>query len=213
MKVFLVRHGEGENSRTNWQFPLTPLNEKGQKQAQVLGNIPRFRDINQVLSSPWTRAQETAKIISQNLNKPLSVLDNLHERGQSSKIYGLSLSTPLAEQYSKDCFANRNDWNWKWDPEEESFVEVVRRAVEFKNYLINTYSQKSVLIVSHDVFLRCLMTSCILGGGQDEESFKKVFWSLNLDNTGISLLIYREEIKNWKLWYINDYAHMSLVQS
>ena len=208
-----MRHGEGENSRIKWQTPTTPLSEKGKKQAQVLGNIPRFRDVDQILSSPWARAQETANIISQSLSKPLLALDNLHERQQSSKIYGLSLSTPLAEQYSKDCFANRDDWNWKWDQEEEPFVEVVRRVVEFKNYLINSYSQKSVLVVSHDVFLRCLISSCILGGGQDEESFKKVFWSLNLDNAGISLLIYREEIKNWKLWYANDYSHMNLVNS
>ena len=70
----------------------------------MLGNIPKFRDVDQILSSPWARAQETANIISQSLSKPLLALDNLHERQQSSKIYGLSLSTPLAEQYSKDCF-------------------------------------------------------------------------------------------------------------
>ena len=61
MKIFLVRHGEGENSRIKWQTPTTPLSEKGKKQAQVLGNIPRFRDVDQILSSPWARSTRDSK--------------------------------------------------------------------------------------------------------------------------------------------------------
>lgn len=210
MKVFLVRHAEGENSNVKWQTPKTPLSLKGKKQAESLSVLSRFKHINMdvILSSKWRRAQETAEIVAEALSKPIETLDGIAERAQSSKVYGLSRNDPVSEQYLQDCIQNRNDWNWKWDKEEESFAELFKRAIKFKEYLIKTYPQKNVMVFSHDAFLSCFITACILEGGSEDNSSKKLFSSIALQNAGISMLIYREVRKSWKLWYLNDYSYL-----
>lgn len=212
MKIFLVRHAEGKNTDLAWQRPEIPLSFKGKKQAEVLGSLSRFKIVDTIITSPLKRSQETAQIVAKALNKPLSVVEEIHERKQSSKIYGLSRTDPMSEQYLKDCAQNRNNWDWKWDPEEESFAEVAKRAIEFKKNLAENYPQKNLLILSHDAFLRSLVATCVLGEEFNEVCFKRFFGSTAIENAGVSLLIYREERKSWKLWYLNDYAHLGTIR-
>lgn len=208
MKIFLVRHAEGENTKEAWQTPQTPLSEKGIKQAEALAKLSMFKIIDEVISSDWKRALQTAEIVGKIINKPVKVLEEIHEKEQSSKIYGLSRTDPLAEKYTKDLGENRNNWNYKWDLEEESWTELVTRVIKFKKYLIKTYSQKNVSVFSHDMFLRMLITACAIGDDFSSDQFKSMFRSLNIDNTGISFLVYREEQKSWKLWYLNECTHI-----
>lgn len=209
MKIFLVRHAEGEGTGLNWQTPKTTLSERGVKQAEILASrLSKFKVIDLILTSDWTRAQQTTEIIRKTINKPVSVVEEIHERQQSSKIYGLSRTSPLAEQYWSSLIKNRNDWNYKWDNEEESSAELIKRTIGFKENLIKNYSQKSVLVISHESFLSGLVTTSVLGNKFNNTYFKNLFKSIAIENTGLSLLIYREEQKTWKLWYLNDYSHL-----
>src|SRR4026208_1378939 len=121
MKIFLVRHAEGEKAGLEWQTPKTVLSKKGIKQSEILaGRLSQFKAIDLILTSDWTRAGQTAEIIGKEINKPVEVIEKIHERQQSSRIYGLSRTTSLAKQYWSDLSRNRNDWDYKWDKEEES---------------------------------------------------------------------------------------------
>ncbi len=211
MKIFLVRHAEGLDSNTIWQTPETPLSETGKKQAQALINTRRFKNIDKILTSDLIRSRETAEIIAGGFSKEVEVVEGIQERQQSSKIYGLSRTDRIAEKYFQDIVQHSVDWDWKWDAEEESFTEVIKRAVKFRNNLIRNHSQKDVLVISHDVFLRCFITICILGENSDKVSFQQLHRSIAIEKTGISLLIYREEKKSFKLWYLNDYSHLSYL--
>lgn len=213
MKIFLVRHAQGEGTTEAWQTPQTPLSEKGIKQAEALASLSMFKIIDEIISSHWKRSQQTAEMVGKVINKPVKVLEEIHEKEQSSKIYGLSRTDPLAEKYTKDLGENRNNWNYKWDLEEESLTELANRVIKFKKYLIETYSQKNISIFSHDMFLRILITACALGDNFDSDQFKSMFRSLNIDNTGISFLVYREEQKIWKLWYLNECTHIWTLKS
>jgi probable phosphoglycerate mutase len=64
MEVVLVRHGETEWSRTGRHTGRTdvPLTEEGERQAKAVGEALRGRDFELVLSSPWSRALETARL-------------------------------------------------------------------------------------------------------------------------------------------------------
>lgn len=208
MKIFLVRHAEGENTGLNWQTPMTTLSLRGVKQAEILAErISRFKVIDVIITSDWIRSLQTAEIVGKALNKPVKVVEKIHERQQSSRIYGLPRNVPLAKQYWLDLSKNRNDWNYKWDKEEESLAELTKRIIDFQKQLIKNYSQKSVLVVSHESFLSGLVTACLLGVKFNNNYFKNLFNSIVIENTGLSLLIYREEQKTWKLWYLNDYSH------
>lgn len=209
MKIFLVRHAEGEGTGLNWQTPKTVLSERGVKQAEILASrLSKFKVIDLILTSGWTRAQQTAEIVGKVINKPVEVAEKIHERRQSSRIYGLSRTSPLAEQYWSSLIKNRNNWGYKWDDGEESSAELIKRTINFKENLIKNYSYKSVLVVSHESFLSGLITTSVLGNKFNNNYFKGLFKSIAIENTGLSLLIYREEQKSWKLWYLNDYSHL-----
>lgn len=211
MKLFLVRHAESQDSNTIWQTPETPLSEKGKKQARALISTHRFNGAEKILTSKLKRAIETADIVAKGFNKEIEIVEDIHERQQSPKIYGLKRTESVSEKYFQDVVKNNENWDWRWDRDEESFSEVINRAVKFRDNLINKYSQKSVLAVSHDVFLRCFITVCILGEKSKKASFHQLYRSIAIEKTGVSLLIYREEQKSWKLWYLNDYSHLSAL--
>lgn len=63
-KVVLVRHGETAWSRTGRHTGLTdiPLTEAGEYKAELVGEILAGVRFGQVLTSPLTRARETARI-------------------------------------------------------------------------------------------------------------------------------------------------------
>lgn len=209
MKLFLARHAEGKDSNTVWQSPETPLSDRGKKQADALIGTHRFKNVEIILTSKLKRSQETSEIVANGFGKEIEVVDGIQERQQSSKIYGMARTNDVSERYFQDVVKNSGDWNWKWDSEEESFAEVINRAVQFREYLIKNYLKNDILVVSHDVFLRCFIAVCVLGENSDRVSFQQFYRSISIEKTGISLLIYREEQKLWKLWYLNDYAHLS----
>lgn len=209
MKIFLTRHAEGDRVSLNWQTPETVLSERGIKQAKNLADrLSRFNVIDLIVSSDWVRSRQTAEIVGKVLKKPVKVLKNIHEREQSTKIYGLSRNAPLAKKYWTDLTKNQNDWGYKWDKEEESLAELIKRTIDFKKLLVKKYLQKSVLVVSHESFLRGLVTTGALGDNFEDDHFKNLFNYSAMENTGLSLLIYKEAQKRWKLWYLNDHSHL-----
>ena len=82
---YLVRHGqpdwrwtEGEHL-TGWLRDFTPLTALGHAQANVSARDERLRNAELILSSPYTRALQTAAIISRVLQIPLEVEFDLRE--------------------------------------------------------------------------------------------------------------------------------------
>lgn len=208
MKLFLVRHAEGENYKSTWQSPNTPLSSGGIKQAAALSATKRFTIVNKILSSNLVRAKQTADVLAKDLNQTVEEIDEVKERVQSSRIYGLLRTDQVAEAYAQDLQKNTNDWNYKWDSEEESKNETRARAIKFKQYLESNFSEKNILVVSHETFLKHLISVCILGPNDLTNDSEKLYRSINIENTGVSLLIFNPTSKQWKIWYINDYAHL-----
>lgn len=212
MLVYLIRHAEGENSHSNWQTPETPLSEKGKKQAENLGFLPRFKNIDLILTSKWTRSLETAQILAEKLRKPHQVFKDIEERHQSAKIYGLSRHSKLAKQYSEGLTKHINNLDWKFNNDEESFRDVSYRSIAFKKNIIRKYSSKTLIVVSHEHFLTSFITACLLGDNYSDELYLKLVHSFVLVNTGVSLLEFREKHKKWRVWYINDFSHFKILQ-
>ncbi|MDQ1513922.1 MAG: putative phosphatase [Microbacteriaceae bacterium] len=81
--LVLVRHGETEWNRTNRVQGLTdiPLNETGRDQARRAGRRLAADRFDAVVSSPLSRAAETARIIGQEIGRPeVELVDALVER-------------------------------------------------------------------------------------------------------------------------------------
>jgi len=78
---YFVRHGETDwNKQGFYQGQRDiPLNETGIEQAKLIAQILKNEPIAHIITSPLLRAQKTAAIINEQLNKPISILDDLRE--------------------------------------------------------------------------------------------------------------------------------------
>ena len=82
---YLIRHGEADYSRQDtlifdWKgIHFSPLTKKGRKQVLLSASDPRLTDCSIIISSPYTRALESASILSKKLNLELIVEPTIFE--------------------------------------------------------------------------------------------------------------------------------------
>lgn len=82
---YLIRHGEPtydhlmEHGFFGFGRDLAPLTEEGQKQAEITAKDARLKDAALIVSSPYTRALQTAQIISKETGLRVVVELDLHE--------------------------------------------------------------------------------------------------------------------------------------
>ncbi len=75
MKLILIRHGEPDYSN----LKIERLTQKGVQTVKKTADELKNRHIDIILTSPVPRAVLTAKIISEKLNVPMIIEDDLHE--------------------------------------------------------------------------------------------------------------------------------------
>lgn len=65
LDLFLIRHADPASLPNHWVFPHSPLSKRGIQKAKILGLALRRYSLDLLLSSPLTRARQTASIIAQ----------------------------------------------------------------------------------------------------------------------------------------------------
>jgi len=200
MKLYLVRHGQTIDAENNIkQRTNSNLSETGKVQAKRTGRLIKDKGIDVIISSPWTRAVETAKIINVALKKNVIFDEMYREKLQSVKLSGKSYQDSEAIRYEKEHEKNFCDPRWKFDKTGESMFETLKRAKKTEKMLVSKYFDKTVLIVSHADFLRCLITHLIIGDNFDSKEFKSFFRGLSFKNGGIFYLHFDEKRSIWRL--------------
>lgn len=152
MKIHFIRHGQPDYSNIKNEDPiyfsnLAPLTKNGIKQAESI-DISKINNSKIIISSPYTRALQTAAIISKNTNINILVEPNLHEwypdKTFSTKIKDFDKFNRL---YLKDkiCECNCEDDN------------------EMKNRLIDVIEKykcyDEIIIVAHQRLINVLTCS------------------------------------------------------
>lgn len=85
MHLILIRHGQPDYTDVDARHyighgrDLAKLSENGRVQAEEVSRDPRLKGSELILSSPYTRALQTAAIISKNTGIGLTVETDLHE--------------------------------------------------------------------------------------------------------------------------------------
>jgi isoleucyl-tRNA synthetase len=158
-KYFVMRHGEAENNVDNGLHKYkdleenAKLTEKGKK--QILESSKNFKEkVDIVISSPYTRAKETAKIACEQINFPLEKViydERIHEWEISSFFDGKERAL-FSKYYNIDYLDNP----FKTLSDGESFVQVVKRVGDFIYDIENKYSGKNILIMGHEGATRAL---------------------------------------------------------
>ncbi len=82
---YLIRHGKADwddcyaRGLTGFRTDFTRLTKTGQEQLEITSQDERLTKASLILSSPYTRALESAAIISRNLQTRIEVEYDLHE--------------------------------------------------------------------------------------------------------------------------------------
>src|SRR5262245_49284595 len=119
-RLLLIRHGESEGNRDRvfTRTPDVPLTPIGRQQARETAEFLRKRYAPTLLvSSPFTRAQQTAEIIGEVLGLSPSIDDDLQERSYG-EYAGLPYDT-ARPQFDPNAY-----WSWR-PPGGETLEEVV----------------------------------------------------------------------------------------
>lgn len=174
-QFFLVRHGEPDYSFCDERGyighgrDLAPLSEKGIAQALKTASDTRIKDAEIIVSSPYTRALQTAAIISQKTNIDIKVEMDLHE-----------WMPDLTFQFSKseESFELNMDFNKHKGiyPAEEKRrwedLESLRRRVKKVTDKYAHYNK--VIMVCHGMVIRTIAYAEKIAPGEIVECFYEV---------------------------------------
>jgi broad specificity phosphatase PhoE len=155
--LYLIRHGEPDYSFCDERGyighgrDLAPLSEEGERQALKAASDPRLIDADIILSSPYTRALQTAAIISRIINKPIKVEIDLHE-----------WMPDLTFQYKsfEECLELNNDFNKHkgiYPKDQKKRWESLDSLKTRVNKVIEKYVQyDKVIVVCHGMAIRTI---------------------------------------------------------
>ncbi|CAN5655523.1 hypothetical protein BH23PAT1_BH23PAT1_4300 [soil metagenome] len=145
-KIYFARHGLSELNQRGLLAGRTetPLVEEGRNQAKRAGQKAKALNIDAIVSSPQSRALETAQIIAAEIGYPK---DQVHENNLlMERDYGALEGKPWAPDLNMDGIADLES--------EDTLFERTRLALEW----IGTLPANNILVVSHGSFGRALRT-------------------------------------------------------
>jgi probable phosphoglycerate mutase len=206
-RLYLVRHGATALA-TEDRFSGAEgveLSAEGRQQAERLGERLREEGIMAVYSSPYSRAMDTARIISHRWRTiaPASI-DGFREisHGHWEGLQRKEVETRFAAEYA----------TWEQDPFTyapsggESGLAVLARALPALRSVISDNQGSKVLVVSHKATIRLLLSSLL---GIDARGYRD---RLDQAPAGLNVIDFSDPVRA-RLMLFNDTSHYSVVPS
>ncbi len=149
MNLYVVRHGETIWNAEHRVQGITdiPLTEKGKREAKELQQLVKSLNIDVVISSPLSRARETAEILV-NSSLPINTDDRIEERD-----WGMNEGALIDEVDRIDCWdviLNTRVQNI------EAIQDFMYRVSDFIEDIKHRYEDKNVLVVCHSAVSRVI---------------------------------------------------------
>lgn len=205
-RIYFVRHGEtAANAARIRQQEGGELSPMGRLQAQAAADYLSAFPIRAMVSSPYERAAETARIINEKLRVPLSYSPLLIERRNPSEIVGKRDDSPEVIQiidqidriYHEDSFRHSD---------EENFADMKVRARRCLN-LLARQSSRDTCAVTHSIFLKMLIAYLLHRDHLHASDYAKLSFYNASDNAGITIC----KFNPWKVlskargWSVIEY--------
>ncbi len=157
--MLLLRHGAStfnvvdRKSRADPGIEDPPLTATGRAQARAAAEALAEMGARRVLTSPYTRALETAAIVAERLAAPLAVTALVGERRAWSCDIGTPVSA-LAERWpGLDFSAVAERW---WHGPEESRADLAARGARFHAAMRDDPEHAATVVITHWGFIRAL---------------------------------------------------------
>ncbi len=154
---YLIRHGKpdyspcDERGYSGFGRDLASLTKDGIEQAELSSRDERLKDAEIIISSPYTRALQTAAIISKNTGIEIKVEMDLHEwiPDLTYKYTSSEEAFELAKEFTKYRGVYPQNTNMNWESLESLRKRVINVVNKYTNY-------NKVIIVSHGMALRTI---------------------------------------------------------
>ncbi len=161
MRLYIIRHGETEWNKVKRLQGQTdiPLAEEGIRLARETGKGMREEPIDLVISSPLTRAVQTAELLTEGRNIPILTDDRIIEISFGEWEGQCILESDVLPSDFRRLFYEE-PLNCMCPPGGETFDEVRKRTGDFYRSLCENpeYKDKNILISTHGAASRCLLT-------------------------------------------------------
>ena len=154
-EFFLIRHGQTKANvlkmkQGNINTEITYLTKKGQQQAQNLAERFDISFADRIICSPLKRAQQTAAILNQKYQLPITLDNRLREisygEWDGQKNADLRKLHPNAyNEYWNDALPTYK----QYAPHGESFEDVIDRVSDFLEESIKKYPDEKLICVTH----------------------------------------------------------------
>ncbi|GAB4116590.1 MAG: histidine phosphatase family protein [Roseiflexaceae bacterium] len=200
MQLLFVRHGETDwNASLRYQGQLNiPLNERGRQQAHAVAQRLATYRVQAIYSSDLSRAAETAQIIGSHLQLSPLLLPELREI-DVGHWEGLT-PEELHQRYPDHMREYERDPANTVRLGGESYAQMQARALTALTMIHESHpGNPTIVCVSHGGTIRALICHIL---GLDLVHFGRM-WA---DNASLSEL--RRTSKGWRLYRLNDCAHL-----
>lgn len=142
MKIYFVRHGKTNYSQRNKKIyqgfgvNLSPLSELGIEQIKATAKDQRLQGADIILSSPYTRALQTAAILSKELKVDIAVETDLHEwMANKNYIYDNDITAEKSYMEYELCKGKYPfGIDKRWEDNEAIRKRVLPVLEKYKNY-------------------------------------------------------------------------------
>ncbi len=155
-KIILVRHGEPrydevlERNYFGMGFDLGKLTERGVLQAEERAKDPILKDAELIIASPYTRALQTAAIISRITQIPLTVENDLHEWMPDTTFKFVLDASKAHEEYIRYQGVRKEGVVYHW----ESYEALKKRVLNALKPYVGKH--KKIIVVCHGIVMSTL---------------------------------------------------------
>jgi broad specificity phosphatase PhoE len=165
--MILLRHGQSEfnlhftRTRRDPGIPDPALTELGHRQAEAAAEALAGEGLRRIITSPYTRALQTAEPIARRLGLPVIVTPTVRERYAFTCDIGTP-ATELAQRFPHLDLAHVEEvW---WPAAEEPAAQVEARAALFRAEMAALPDWNDTLVISHWGFILCLTGRSVANG-------------------------------------------------
>nr|MBQ8252772.1 histidine phosphatase family protein [Lachnospiraceae bacterium] len=161
MRLYIIRHGETEWNKVKRLQGQTdiPLAEEGIRLARETGEGMKNLPIDLVISSPLTRAVQTAQILTKGRDIPILTDERIIEISFGDWEGECMFDSEVLPPDFRRLFYE-DPLHCVCPPDGETFAEVCKRTGAFYQSLLEhpDYAGKNILISTHGAASRCLLT-------------------------------------------------------
>ena len=207
--IYFVRHGESEaNTGVAGMETNAVLTEEGKRQAEEVAERCQSLPVEIILASAMNRAQGTAQIISAKIGVDFETYSFLAERRRPTVQFGKFKDDPEALEVDKVIDDNFTVPGWRHS-DEENFDDLKERGLKILKFL-ESRPEENILVIAHGRILKIIIACLVMGKGLTAHEAHMFNLALAAQNTGITVLNYRDdrESPSWKLVTWNDHSHL-----